>query len=169
METRLNGSVTQYHNENWWRISQWNQLYTCCCCFSVSSKILHVNADKLFYKSIFFPLDMKVPMDGLIMPNWLSLAGRWQPPTWTRLPPGPTPSSPLSSPRSDETRWPAWTLRRCVYSSKTSSSVTVQKKMSLINEICRSVRSAWWTWREVSGLTPRGRRELGWRWQIYQC
>lgn len=109
---------------------------------------------------------MTVPMDALLMANWLPLAGRWQPQTWMRRPPGPMPSSPLSSPKNDETRWPAWTLRRCVYSSKSLSSVTVHK-MSLIDEMCRSVRSAWWTWREVSGLTPRGRRELGLRWQIY--
>lgn len=109
---------------------------------------------------------MKVPMDGLLMPNWLPLAGRWQPQTWMRRPPGPMPSSPLSLPKNDETRWLAWTLRRCVYSSKSLSSVRL-RKMSLIDEMYRSVRSAWWTWREVSGLTPRGRRELGLRWQIY--
>lgn len=42
------------------------------------------------------------------------ITGRLRPQTWMRRRPGHMLSSPSSSPKNDETRWPAWTLRRCV-------------------------------------------------------
>lgn len=64
------------------------------------------------------------------MHNCLSLSGRWQPQIWMRHPPGHMLSSQLSSPKNDETRWLAWTLRRSVF-----KKLFFKQSITLVNEM----------------------------------
>lgn len=84
--------------------------------------------------------------------------------------PGPTPSSPSSSPKNDEIRWPAWTLRKCVcFSILSPQGIFFQMSSFYFDSwtfLFRSVRSVWSTWLEVSEQTPLGQRARGSRLEI---
>lgn len=148
-------------------ISHWDQLYFRCCWFSISSNILHVKSNKLFSKSYFFSLNENCSwivhscLTGCSLQDGGRHKHEWdvlQVPCRLHHCLYPKATRPDDRPGHREG---VFSLQKACLQSQ------YKKKKSLTDEMSRSVRSAWWTWREVSGLTPRVRRELGLRWQIY--